>query len=152
MLEEQFVKFSLKSSDREFAGKVALITGGTRGIGAATAIRVAELGAKVVVTGRCRREGQRLVDEIIGNGGTATFVQADLTQPDEVRLIVPVTLETFALTSTKVLKDLLYELSPLDPTAIITAIGAVACMTVAAAWLPARRATRINPVQALRTE
>jgi predicted permease len=57
-----------------------------------------------------------------------------------------------ALTSTKVLKDLLYQLSPLDPTAIITAIGAVACMTVAAAWLPARRATRINPVQALRTE
>lgn len=57
-----------------------------------------------------------------------------------------------ALTSTKVLKGLLYELSPLDPTAIAIAIAAVACMTIAAAWLPARRATRINPVQALRTE
>jgi predicted permease len=57
-----------------------------------------------------------------------------------------------ALTSTKVLKDLLYQLSPLDPTAIIAATAAVACMTLAAAWLPARRATRINPVQALRTE
>jgi ABC-type antimicrobial peptide transport system permease subunit len=57
-----------------------------------------------------------------------------------------------ALSSTRVLKSLLYELSPLDPTAISTAIVAVAVMTIAAAWLPARRATKINPIQALRAE
>jgi len=57
-----------------------------------------------------------------------------------------------ALSSTRILKTLLYQLSPLDPTAMFIAIAAVTCMTVAAAWLPARRATRINPVQALRTE
>ena len=57
-----------------------------------------------------------------------------------------------ALSSTRILKSLLYQLSPLDPPAIIMAIAAVACMTVAAAWLPARRATRINPSQALRME
>ncbi len=57
-----------------------------------------------------------------------------------------------ALSSTRILKSLLYQLSPLDPPAIIMAIAAVACVTVAAAWLPARRATRINPSQALRTE
>jgi NAD(P)-dependent dehydrogenase (short-subunit alcohol dehydrogenase family) len=86
---------SLEPPDRSFAGKVALITGGTRGIGAATARRVAELGAKVVITGRREREGQRLVDEINRNGGSAAFIRADLTQPDEVRLIVPFTLKTF---------------------------------------------------------
>jgi ABC-type antimicrobial peptide transport system permease subunit len=56
------------------------------------------------------------------------------------------------LSSTRILKSLLYELSPLDPLAISTAIVAVAVMTLAAAWLPARRATRINPIQALRAE
>jgi ABC-type antimicrobial peptide transport system permease subunit len=57
-----------------------------------------------------------------------------------------------ALSSTRILKSLLYELSPLDPMAISTAIVAVAVMTIAAAWLPARRATKINPIQALRAE
>jgi predicted permease len=57
-----------------------------------------------------------------------------------------------ALSSTRILKSLLYELSPLDPVAISASIVAVAVMTIAAAWLPARRATRINPIQALRAE
>lgn len=57
-----------------------------------------------------------------------------------------------SLGSTRILKSLLFELSPLDPMAISTAIVAVVVMTIAAAWLPARRATRIDPMQALRTE
>ena len=60
---------------------------------------------------------------------------------------IPVT-----LSSTRILTSLLYELSPLDPLAISMAIVVVAVMTLAAAWLPARRATRINPIQALRAE
>ena len=57
-----------------------------------------------------------------------------------------------ALSSTRILKSLLYDLSPLDPTAISIAIVAVTVMTIAAAWLPARRAIRINPMHALRAE
>jgi predicted permease len=57
-----------------------------------------------------------------------------------------------ALSSTRILKSLLYQLSPADPGAIAAAITAVAVMTVAAAWVPARRATRVNPLQALRAE
>jgi NAD(P)-dependent dehydrogenase (short-subunit alcohol dehydrogenase family) len=47
----------------EFAGKVALITGGNSGIGAAAARRVADLGAQVVLTGRRQNEGRRLVND-----------------------------------------------------------------------------------------
>jgi predicted permease len=57
-----------------------------------------------------------------------------------------------ALSSTRVVKSMLYQLSPLDPTAIFIAIATVSVMTIAAAWVPARRATKIDPMQALRTE
>ena len=57
-----------------------------------------------------------------------------------------------SLSSTRILKSLLYELSPLDPVAISIAIVAVAVLTLASAWLPARRATKINPIQAVRAE
>jgi NAD(P)-dependent dehydrogenase (short-subunit alcohol dehydrogenase family) len=79
----------------EFAGRVALITGGNRGIGAATAKRVADLGAQVVITGRRQSEGRLLVNDIRRNGGSAAFIQADLSQPGQVRRIVPFALETF---------------------------------------------------------
>jgi NAD(P)-dependent dehydrogenase (short-subunit alcohol dehydrogenase family) len=79
----------------EFAGKVALITGGNGGIGAATARRVAELGARVVITGRRQSEGRLVVSEIKRKGGSAAFIQADLSQPEQVKRIVPFALETY---------------------------------------------------------
>ena len=79
----------------EFAGKVALITGGNSGIGAAAARRVAELGVQAVVTGRRQSEGRRLVNDIKRNGGSAAFIQADLSQPEQVKRIVPFTLDTY---------------------------------------------------------
>ena len=84
-----------KIAQSEFAGKVALITGGTSGIGAATACRLAELGAKVVITGRRCAEGQKLVSEIKRQGGSAVFLRTDLSDAEQVRLVVPFTLETF---------------------------------------------------------
>src|SRR5258705_782559 len=79
----------------EFAGKVALVSGGNSGIGAAAARRVAELGAQVVVTGRRQSEGRLLVSDIKRNSGSAAFIQADLSQPQQVKRIVPFTLKTF---------------------------------------------------------
>jgi NAD(P)-dependent dehydrogenase (short-subunit alcohol dehydrogenase family) len=56
---------------------------------------MAELGAKVVITGRRQREGRLLVDDISRNGGCAAFFRADLCRPDEAGRIVPFTVETF---------------------------------------------------------
>src|SRR5215469_18261908 len=79
----------------EFAGKVALVTGGTSGIGAAAARRLAGLGAKVIIIGRRYLEGRRLVSEINSLGGCAAFLRADLNDAEQVRLVVPYALETF---------------------------------------------------------
>jgi NAD(P)-dependent dehydrogenase (short-subunit alcohol dehydrogenase family) len=61
-----------------FADKVALITGGTSGMGRATAVLFAQEGARVVITGRNEARGQEVAEEIEQAGGTAIFIRADV--------------------------------------------------------------------------
>ena len=61
------------------ADKVVIVTGGTRGIGAAIAETCAELGGRVVLTGRDDRAGAEIEQRIRGKGGVARFVQGDVT-------------------------------------------------------------------------
>jgi NAD(P)-dependent dehydrogenase (short-subunit alcohol dehydrogenase family) len=68
----------------DLTGKVALVTGGTSGIGRATAILYAQQGAKVVVAGRRVAEGEETVQMIKAAGGDALFVPADVTQASAV--------------------------------------------------------------------
>jgi NAD(P)-dependent dehydrogenase (short-subunit alcohol dehydrogenase family) len=79
----------------EFEGTVALVTGATSGIGAATAKRISELGGNVLLTGRRRVEGERLVREMNGNPGKVVFFAADLRDSREVKTIVPAVLDAF---------------------------------------------------------
>jgi NAD(P)-dependent dehydrogenase (short-subunit alcohol dehydrogenase family) len=76
-------------------GKVALITGGTSGIGSATAARFADEGAAVAITGRNTERGEQLVEAITANGGKALFIRADVRFADECRQAVEQTLERF---------------------------------------------------------
>ena len=78
-----------------FEGKVALISGGTAGIGEITARRVASLGAKTVLVGRDENDGQRIVSEILDTGAEAVFLKADLSRPDEARKVVPATVNIY---------------------------------------------------------
>jgi NAD(P)-dependent dehydrogenase (short-subunit alcohol dehydrogenase family) len=77
------------------AGKVAIVTGGTSGIGRATAIAYAQQGAKVVVTGRRLVEGEETVKIIKNAGGDAFSMQADVTQESDVKAMIDKTIEVF---------------------------------------------------------
>jgi NAD(P)-dependent dehydrogenase (short-subunit alcohol dehydrogenase family) len=78
-----------------FTGKVALITGGTGGIGRATAIAFAERGANVVVAGRREAEGDETVALIQKAGGNGLFVRTDVAVESEIAALVARTQEHF---------------------------------------------------------
>ena len=74
--------------NNSYENKVVLVTGGTSGIGKATAIAFAEAGAKVVLTGRREKEGAEVVGEIKQFGGTAAFFKADFSKEPDIQAAV----------------------------------------------------------------
>ena len=76
-------------------GKVALVTGGTSGIGRETAVLFAKNAARVVVTGRRENEGKATVDLIRGAGCEGIFLRSDVSKASEVKATVEKTVETF---------------------------------------------------------
>ena len=73
---------------RQLEGKVALVTGGSSGIGRASALALAKAGAQVVIADVAVKGGEETVHLIAQTGGEAIFVRTDVAQADEVRRLI----------------------------------------------------------------
>ena len=80
---------------KTFENKTVLITGGTSGIGKATALAFAQEGANVVISGRRVAEGEELAKKITSAGGSALFERADVAREDDIVALVEKTVGTF---------------------------------------------------------
>lgn len=69
----------------EYNGKVALVTGAGSGIGKSAALLFARLGAKVCITSRTEEELKAVAEEISTNGGTASYLPADISKEEDVQ-------------------------------------------------------------------
>ena len=100
-----------------------------------TTQRIGEIGIRMAL-GAERRDVRRLV---LRDSVTLVAIGAVLGVPA-------------ALAGARLLSNLLYQVEPSDPVAVTVSIGVLACVALAAGYLPARRAARIDPVNALRAE
>ena len=71
-----------------FKNKVCIVTGGTSGIGRATAVRMAAEGGKVLLVGRNQDEADEVIAEITKKGGDAQFAKTDIENPDAIKAAV----------------------------------------------------------------
>ena len=112
---------------KKLKDKVAVITGGGTGIGAATARELASLGAKVVVSGRRPDKLEAVVKAITASGGTAMAMSADMADEQQIKALVDGAVAAFGQI------DILHCNAALTDAASHAADGAIADMD-AALW------------------
>lgn len=100
---------------KRLTGKVALVTGASKGIGAGVALRLADEGAVVIVNYNSSREGaDRIVAEITRKGGKAIAVHGNLAKPEEIKSVIEASNKAFGAIDILVNNAGVYEFAPLD--------------------------------------
>lgn len=132
------------------AGQLALVTGASRGIGAATAEALAAAGAHVVLTGRDAKALETVEERIFAAGGSATIAPVDLADPDGIARLATAVAERWGkldvmVNSAAVLPDLT-SVSDIDQTALSKALttNALAVQALLARFDPLLRKSE-NP-------
>lgn len=105
------------SSSSDLTGKIALVTGATRGIGRACAIALADAGAHILALGRTVGALEELDDTIKKSGGSASLIPVDLTDDEAMNALAPALTERFGKLDILVgAAGVLGELAPLADT------------------------------------
>jgi 3-oxoacyl-[acyl-carrier protein] reductase len=100
---------------KKLSGKVAVVTGASKGIGAAAAKHLAGEGAAVVVNYASSKAGaDKVVAEITSQGGKAVAVQADVSKPEDVKRLFAETVKVFGRLDVLVNNAGVYEFAPLE--------------------------------------
>lgn len=105
----------MSNHSRKLAGKVAIVTGASKGIGAAIAEHLASEGASVVVNYASSKEGaDRVVAAITAAGGKALAVKADVSDKSEIQRLLAETRKAYGRLDILVNNAGIYEFSPLE--------------------------------------
>lgn len=135
----------------DLGGKAAVVTGGASGIGRATAIDLAEAGAKVIIADTARDEAENVAREIADGGGTAIAVETDVTSRQSVEQMMQRALREFGgvdilvnnagILKTTALLDIKEE--DLDQTFDVNLKGVLLCSQAAARHMIERKSGKI---------
>ena len=92
---DHIFRYAREAITMRLKDKVALITGGTSGIGEATALLFSREGAKVAITGRSEERGQKVLSEIKDSGGNSIYLRTDVRLARECQRAIDATVKAF---------------------------------------------------------